>query len=200
MSREPVAWSWCNLAASQRRHYCPSVNSHSSVGLVSRQWDARWLTLCVVWLSRLQWPGEQISFITTMRLTILKISCSLFFGKTSHHPGLSAPLHPKFGFLRFLVYSKAKIAVEREEKICECDSPTVHKLSQRRLTADWLASRDSECWWMRSKVSSDGLPSYIKVRRPVLEIFKMAGYFSDSPRNLTASSNELIGSTEYLTV
>jgi len=40
ISREPVAWPWCNLATSQRRPYCPSVNSHSPVGLVSRQWDA----------------------------------------------------------------------------------------------------------------------------------------------------------------
>ena len=38
--REPVAWPWCNLAASQRRPYCASVNSRSPVGLVSRQWDA----------------------------------------------------------------------------------------------------------------------------------------------------------------
>jgi hypothetical protein len=38
--REPVTWPWCNLPASQRRHYCASVNSHSPVGLVSRQWDA----------------------------------------------------------------------------------------------------------------------------------------------------------------
>ena len=30
---------------------------------------------------------------------------------------------------------------------------------------------------MRSKVSSDWLPSYIKVTRPVLEIINMAGYF-----------------------
>jgi hypothetical protein len=39
ISREPVACSWCNLAASQRRPYCASVNSHSPVGLVSRLWD-----------------------------------------------------------------------------------------------------------------------------------------------------------------
>jgi len=37
---------------------------------------------------------------------------------------------------------------------------------------------------MRSKVSSDWLPSYIKATRTVLEIFKMAGYFPDSPRIL----------------
>jgi hypothetical protein len=34
---------------------------------------------------------------------------------------------------------------------------------------------------MHSKVSSDWLPSYIKATRPVLEIFKMAGYFPDNP-------------------
>jgi len=35
---------------------------------------------------------------------------------------------------------------------------------------------------MRSKVFSDWLRSYIKATLPVLEIFKMAGYFPDSPR------------------
>jgi len=39
ISREPAAWSWCNLAVSQKRPYCASVNSHSPVALVSRQWD-----------------------------------------------------------------------------------------------------------------------------------------------------------------
>ena len=55
---------------------------------------------------------------------------------------------------------------------CECDGHTVHKFSQRRLTADWLAPRESDCSRMHSKVSSDWLPSYIKATRPVLEIFK----------------------------
>jgi hypothetical protein len=39
ISPEPVVWPWCNLAVSQRRPYCASVNSHHPVGLVSRQWD-----------------------------------------------------------------------------------------------------------------------------------------------------------------
>ena len=65
---------------------------------------------------------------------------------------------------------------------CEWDDHTVHKLGQRRLTADWLAPRESDCSRMHSKVSSDWLPSYIKATRPVLEIFKMARYFPDSPR------------------
>ena len=40
INRKPFAWPWCNLVASQRRPYCASVNCHSTVGLVSRQWDA----------------------------------------------------------------------------------------------------------------------------------------------------------------
>ena len=35
------------------------------------------------------------------------------------------------------------------------------------------------------RVSCDWLPNYIKATLPVLEIFKMAGYFPDSPRILT---------------
>jgi len=35
---------------------------------------------------------------------------------------------------------------------------------------------------LRSKVSSDWLPNYINATRPVLVIFKMDGYFPDSPR------------------
>jgi len=45
---------------------------------------------------------------------------------------------------------------------CEDDGHTVHKLSQRHLTADLLAPQESDCSQMRSKVSSDWLPNYIK--------------------------------------
>ena len=89
------------------------------------------------------------------------------FGKALHHPGLSAPLQYRFGSLRLLAFSKAKIAVQKEE-ISKGDGHTVHKLSQRRLTADLLAPRESDCSRMHSKVSSDWLPSYIKATRPVL--------------------------------
>jgi hypothetical protein len=34
------------------------------------------------------------------------------FGKSSHHPGLSVPLQPRFGFLWLLAFSKAKIALK----------------------------------------------------------------------------------------
>jgi len=61
---------------------------------------------------------------------------------------------------------------------CECDGHTV----QRLLTADLLAPGESDCSRMHSKVSSDWLKSYIKATQLVLEIFKTAGYFPDSPR------------------
>jgi len=104
-----------------------------------------------------------------------------FVGKASHHPVLPASYSPDFGSLRLLSSPKVKIASERED-ICQCDGHTVHKLSQRRLTADWLASRERDCSQMHSKVSSDWLPRYIKATWPVLEEFEMAGYFPDSPR------------------
>jgi hypothetical protein len=115
-----------------------------------------------------------------MRLLSIQLSCRLFFGKASHHWGLSAPLQSRFGSLRLMAFSKTKIASERKV-ICECDGHTVLKLSQRRLTADWLAPPYSDCSQMLTKVSSDWLPSYIKATWTILEIFKMAGYF---PRSL----------------
>jgi hypothetical protein len=118
------------------------------------------------------------------------------FSKASHHPGLSALLQPRFGSLRLLAFLKAKIAVESEE-ICECDGHSVHQRSQRRLTADWLALRESDCSRMHSKISS-WLPSYVKAMQSVLEILKMAGYFPDSPRvhetNFKSKVNLLITS------
>jgi len=116
----------------------------------------------------------------TIPLPIVRLSWRIFLAKHRICPGLSAPLQSRFGSPRILAFPKTKIAVEMEE-ICECDGHTVHKLSQQRLTADWLAPRESDCSRMPSKVSSDWLPSYIKATWPVFEILKMAGYFPDSP-------------------
>ena len=153
ISREPVAWPWCNLVASQRRPYCASVNSNSRVGLVSWQWDAvDWA--CVLCDCRLH--NDQASRSDSSRQCACPFySCrtGFSFSKASHHPGLSVPLQPSFGSLWLVAFPKTKIAVERE--ICECDGHTVHKLSQRRLTAEWLAQCESHCSWMHSKVSSD---------------------------------------------
>ena len=181
ISRVPIAWPWCNLAASQRRPYCASVNSHFPVGLVSRQWDAvDWA--CLLCDRRIHNGRASRSASSRHCAFPFYSSHAGIFVKASHHPSLSAPpLQPRFGSQRLPAFPKSKIAVEREEN-CECDGHTVHKLSQRRLTADWLAPRESDCSRMGSKVSSDWLQSYIKATRPVLEIFKMARYSPDSPR------------------
>ena len=161
------------------RPSCASVNSHSPVGLVSQQWDAvNWP--CVLCDRRIHNDGGSRSASSRQCTCPFYSSRAGFFGKASHHPGLSTPLQPKLGSLRLLDFPKGKIAFERE--ICECDGYTVHKLSHWRLTADWLAPRESDCSRMNCKVFSDWLPSYIKATRPVLEIFGMAGYFPDSPR------------------
>ena len=68
---------------------------------------------------------------------------------------------------------------------CECDGHTAHKLGQQRFTAALLAPWQSVCTRMHSKFSFDWLPGYIKTKRPVHEIFKMAGYFPDIRRNLS---------------
>ena len=73
---------------------------------------------------------------------------------------------------------------------CKWDVHTVHKLTQRRLTAIWLAPRESVCSRIYSKVSSDWLPSYIKAALTVLDIFKMDGYFPDGRR--TKSSQKCV--------
>jgi len=101
-----------------------------------------------------------------MRMPILQLSCNVFIfgggsGKTSHHPGVSAPLKPSLAPCDFWFFPKLKSPL-KGRKFVKCDSHTVHKLSQRRLTADWLAPRESDCSRINIKVSSDWLPSYIK--------------------------------------
>ena len=155
------------------------MNSHSPMGLDSQQWDAiNWA--CLLYNCHIR--NDQASRSANLHQCACPIYSSRagFFGKTLHHPGLSVPLQPRFGSLRLLVFPKAKILLESEE-ICEYDDHTVHKLSQQRLTADWLAPWESDCSQICSKVSSDWLPNYIKAMRPVLKIFKMAGYFPDIP-------------------
>jgi len=180
ISREPVAWPWCNFAAGQRRPYCASVNSHFPVRLVSQQWDAVDWT-CLLCNRRIYNDRASRSANLYQRACPFYSSRTGFYSKTSHYRGVSAPLQTRFGFLRLLGFPKAKFAIESEE-IGKCDGHTVHKLSQLRLTADWLAPLESDCSWKHSKVSSDRLPSYIKAILPVLEVLNMAGYFPDRPR------------------
>jgi len=65
---------------------------------------------------------------------------------------------------------------------------TVQKLSQRRLTADWLAPRASDCSRTHNKVSSVWLPRYITATRPILEIFRIAWNSPDSRRTVKCSN------------
>jgi hypothetical protein len=169
-------WPTCNFAASQRRPYCASVNSHSPVGIVSRQWDAvGWA--CVLCDRRIHSDRASRSTSSQQCTCPFYSTCAGFF-LAKHHITL---LQPRFGSLRLQTFPKSKIAVQVEE-ICECVSHTVHKLSQWRFTADWLDPQESACSQMCSKVSSYWLPSYVEATRPVLEIFKMDRYFLDSPR------------------
>jgi hypothetical protein len=109
ISLEPIVWPWCNFATSQRRPYCASVNSHSSMGLVSRQWDAfHWA--CVTRDRRIHNDRARRS------ASLRQCACPLYShvqafgggGKALHHPGLSAPLQPIFGSLRLLAFPKLK--------------------------------------------------------------------------------------------
>jgi hypothetical protein len=170
ISQELVVRPWCNMAVSQRRPYCASMNSHSPMGLVSRQWDACVLCDCRIHNDR----ASRTASSQQCACPFYSSRAGFFFDKASHYPGLSAPLQTRIGSLWLLAFPKAKIAIEREE-ICECDGHTVHKISQQYLTADWLAPQESDCSWMHREVSYDWLPSYIKSMQPVLEIFKMAG-------------------------
>ena len=107
ISRELFSWPWSNFAVSQRRPHCASVNSHSPVGLVSRQWDAvDWA--CVLCDRRIHNNRASRSENLHQRACPFYSSCTGFFGKTSHHPGLSAPLQPTFGSLRLLLFPKLK--------------------------------------------------------------------------------------------
>ena len=134
---------WCGLDITWqpvRGDLTVHLWTHSPVGLVSRQWDTvGWA--CVLCDRHIHNDRASRSASPRQCTHLFYNSCAGSFGKASHHPGLSAPLQPTFGFLQLLAFPKAKIAFEKEG-ICECDSHTVHKLRQRRLTADWLAPRE----------------------------------------------------------
>jgi hypothetical protein len=111
ISPEPVAWPWCNLAARQRRPYCASMNSHSPVGLVFRQWDAvDWA--CALCDRRIHNARAIRSASSRQCVCLFYGSRAGFFDKTLHQSGLSAPVQQRFGSLRLLAFPKAKIAVE----------------------------------------------------------------------------------------
>ena len=109
----------------------------------------RWLSLCTVWLSQSQWPSKQISFIATMRLTILQLSCTFFFGKALLHPGLLASpplwelrfdshLFPKLKSplkgRRFVIATSHSTQAQSTASHCRLTSPTVECDCSRTVT------------------------------------------------------------------
>ena len=93
ISRKPVVLPSYNLAASQRRHYCASVQSHSPVGLVRLQWGAVDWT-CVLCDRRIHNDRESRSVSSRQcACPFYSSHAGFFFGKASHHSSLSAPLY-----------------------------------------------------------------------------------------------------------
>ena len=108
ISREPCAWPLFNSAASQKGSYCSSVNSHSPVGLVSRQWDVvDWA--CVLCDRRIHNARASRSGSSRQCAYPFYSSHTGVFGKTSHHPGLSAaPYSPHLPLCDFWLFPKLK--------------------------------------------------------------------------------------------
>jgi len=153
------------------------MNSYSPVGLVSRQWDDNELVYCVivVFTDLLLFNGN-FSFEKKPEVAGSQIWAVGVLTNLGDVMLCQKHLHESCRMGRNIVVMKLICLLGH----CECDDHTVHKLSQWHLAADWLAPQKNDCSQMDSKVSA-WLPSYIKATRPVLEIFSMAGYFSDRP-------------------
>jgi hypothetical protein len=108
-------------------------------------------------------------------------------------PRSVSPLQPIFGSLRLLAFPKAKIAVEKD-KICECDSHTVRKLSQWCLTADRLAPWESDCSWMHSRSPLTGCQVTSRPRNRFLRYSKWLDTFQTALicKTVTQSTMSLI--------
>ena len=108
ISREPVAWPWCNLAASQTRRYCASVNSHSPVGLVSLQWDAvGWV--CVLCDRRIH--NDRASRLAPSRqcaCPFYSFRASLFWPSITSPSSVSHPYSPDLAPCYFWLFPKLK--------------------------------------------------------------------------------------------
>jgi hypothetical protein len=152
----------------------------------------RWLSLCTVWPSHSPFSSSSTAILALGRTRSRRepnLGCRGDWQTWVMWCFANKSLHESWRMGRRIVVMKLICSLGH----CECNGHTVHQLSQRRPTADWLAPRESDCLRMHNKVSSDWMPSYIKATWPVLEILKMAGYFPDSSltfsKDLEAKSN-----------
>ena len=156
------------------------MNKSLSCGASQSAVRRRWLSLCTVWPLH-----SQISYLSTDILALGK-------ARSRREPNVGCRGLTDLGDVTLChkknLHESCRTGrhIDADSLIsslghCECDSHTVHQLSQRRLTADWLAPRERHRLRTDSKISSDWLPSYMKTTRPVLEIFKMDRYIPDSP-------------------
>ena len=142
ISREPFTLPWCNLAACQRRPYCASVNSHSPVGLLSRQWDSDdWA--CVLCDRRIYNDRASWSVSSRQSACSFYISHAGFFRKASHHPGVSAPLKPDLAPCDFWLFPKLNCRWKRGDlwKRPSHSTQSLSTASHCRLTSptgEWL--------------------------------------------------------------
>ena len=106
------------------------------------------------------------------------------FGKALHHQGLSAPVQSRFVFLRLLAFPKAKIAVKRRRFVNETVTQYTRSFNGVSLPNDWTHGRVTvhRCP-VRSPLTGCEVTS--RPRDRFFKIFKMAGYFPDSPRTYT---------------
>ena len=177
ISREPVTWPWCNLAASQRRPCCASVNNHCPLGLVSRQWHAvDWADFVTVAITMTERASQLHHENAPTHSTALVQASS-----AKHHitQVCQLPYSLYLAPCDFGLFPKPKLLLKWRRSVNA--AITAHKLSQRHLTADWLAPWESDCSWMHIKVCSSWLSGYIKAIWPILKIFNMAMYFPGGP-------------------
>ena len=131
----------------------------------------RLLSLCTLLPSHSQWPSEHIRQCACPFCS----SHVSVFGKASHHPSLSDPLHSRFGSLRLPAFPIAKIAFERYDKTVTQYTSSVSGVS---LPTDEPHSSVTihECA-VRSLLAA----KLHQGHATVLEIFTMDWYFPDSP-------------------
>jgi len=106
ISREPFAWPWCNLAASQRRPYCASVNSHSPRGASQSAVRRR-----VLYDRRIYNDRANISANLHQCVCPFYGCRAGFLFLSKHHitQVCQPPSHPRFGSLRLHVHKSPQL-------------------------------------------------------------------------------------------